>query len=159
MRSKPFAALLLIAATPSGRTALGVWGGWGAFADASPRRCFAIATPARTGAKPTWRPFASVADWPARRRREVLFVRLSAARDERAPVTLSVGERRFALSGRGSGVWSPDPATDRAVVAALRGEPSMSVEAVSATGRPFADTYLLQGAATAIDAARLGCLR
>jgi hypothetical protein len=33
----------------------------------------------------------------------------------------------------------------------------MSVEAVGARGRPFADVYALPGAATAIDAAALGC--
>ena len=152
------ALLLLLAAAASGRESLGVWGGWGAFRDPAPQRCFAIATPARTAVRPTWRPFASVASWPGRGRRGVLFIRLSAERDPSAPVTLSVGERRFRLAGAGSGAWSPDPATDRAIVAALRGERSMSVSAVSAQGRPFADTYLLAGAATAIDAATLGCL-
>jgi hypothetical protein len=33
----------------------------------------------------------------------------------------------------------------------------MSVEAVGAGGRPFADVYALPGAATAIDAAVLSC--
>ena len=148
-------ALLLAA---SAREPLGVWSGWGAFRDTSPHRCFAVAVPARTGARGSGRAYASVASWPARARREVVFVRLSAPRDERAPVTLSVGERHFRLTGSGDGVWSPDPATDRAIVATLRGERSMSVEAVTATGRPFADTYLLAGAATAVDAATLGCL-
>jgi hypothetical protein len=153
------AALWLAAAGgASGRESLGVWGAWGAFRDAAPRRCFAVSTPARTGAHPAWRPFASVASWPGAHRRQVLFVRLSAPRAPDATITLSVGERRFRLAGRGSGSWSPDPATDRAVIAALRGERSMSIETVSANGRAFADTYMLVGAATAIDAATLGCL-
>ncbi len=147
---------LLFAVT--GRESLGVWDGWGAFRDSAPRRCFAVAVPARTATRASGRPFASIASWPARARREVVFVRLSTPRDERAPVTLSVGERRFRLIGRGAGVWSPDPATDRAIVAALRGERSMSIEAVAPNGRPFADTYLLSGAATAVDAATLACL-
>ncbi len=151
-------ALALLLAAVSARESLGVWGGWGAFRDLRPRRCFAIAVPARTGARGSGRAYASIASWPARARREVLFLRLSTARDEAAPVTLSVGERHFRLTGRGDGVWSPDPATDRAAVAALRGERSMSVEAVAPGGRPFVDTYLLSGAATAIDAATLGCL-
>ena len=150
--------ILALALAVAARESLGVWSGWGAFRDASQRRCFAVAVPARTGGRGGGRPFASVASWPARARREVVFVRLSSARDERAPVTLSVGERHFRLTGRGDGVWSPDPATDRALVAALRGERSMSVEAVTPAGRAFADTYLLAGAATAIDAATLGCL-
>lgn len=152
---------LLLAATGGGagggRESLGVFDGWGAFRDRSPHRCFAVAVPVRAGRAGSERPFASVARWPDRHRRDVLFVRLSAALAPDAPVTLSVGERRFRLAGRGSGAWSPDPATDRAVVAALRGQRSMSIAAVGAGGRPFADTYRLAGAATAIDAAALGC--
>ena len=145
--------------TGATRESLGVFGGWGAFRDRSPDRCVATAVPVRTGRHPAWRPFASVALWPARHRRDVVFVRLSATRAAGTPVTLSVGDRRFRLVGEGSGAWSPDPAMDRALVAALRGEHSLSVAAVSARGEPFADTYLLAGAATAIDAAALGCSR
>ncbi len=147
------------ASASAARESLGVFGGWGAFRERSPDRCVATAVPARNGRHLTWRPFASVARWPGRHRRDVLFVRLSAVRATGTPVTLSVGDRRFRLVGEGSGVWSPDPATDRALVAALRGEHSLSVAAVSARGEPFADTYLLNGAATAIDAATLGCSR
>ncbi len=39
----------------------------------------------------------------------------------------------------------------------LRGARSMSISTVAPNGRPFADTYALSGAATAIDAAALGC--
>ena len=152
-------AAVLAVAAGSGRVSLGVHDGWAAFRDATPRRCFAIAEPLRAGAAARWHPFASVAAWPDRGRRGVLFIRLSAARAPGVPVTLSVGERRFTLIGEGSGAWSADAATDRAIVAALRGERSMSVEAVTAAGRPFADTYPLKGAATAIDAATLGCTR
>ncbi|WP_375382514.1 hypothetical protein [uncultured Sphingomonas sp.] len=148
-----------VASVGATRESLGVFGGWGAFRDRSPDRCVATAVPARTGRHPTWRPFASVALWPGRHRRDVVFVRLSAARAAGTPVTLSVGDRRFRLVGEGSGVWSPDPATDHALVAALRSEHSLSIAAISARGEPFADSYLLAGAATAIDAAALGCSR
>ena len=43
--------------------------------------------------------------------------------------------------------------------AAMRGARSMSVETIAANGAPFADTYALAGAATAIDAAGVGCAR
>ena len=74
-----------------------------------------------------------------------------------AAVTLSVGERRFALVGRGADAWATDGPSDRAIVAAMRGGRSMSVETVAAGGAPFADVYALTGAATAIDAAALAC--
>lgn len=150
-------ALALGAAT-AGRAPLGVWSGWGAFRDAAPLRCFAIARPASAGGARR-RAFASVGRWPGRGDRARLFLRLSAARQPGSVVTLSIGDRRFVLAGTGSGVWSPDARTDVAAIAAMRGGRSMSVESVSAAGRPFADSYALAGAATAIDAAALGCAR
>lgn len=135
------------------RSAIGVYDAWGAFRDGDPPRCYAISAPVqqRRG------PFASVAARFGRDRRAALFVRLSMPRSERAAVTLAIGERRFTLAGNARAAWSPDAATDRAIVAAMRGGRSMSVSAVSAGGRPFADSYALGGAATAIDAATLGC--
>ena len=153
------AALLLVAAAPAGREAVGVFKGWGAFRDATPRRCFAIARPVVANGRSGG--FASVATWPGRGLRASFHIHLSRSRDRSAPVTLSIGgaggERRFALVANTADGWAPDAATDRAIVAAMRGGRSMSVEAVGEGGRPFADTYALAGAATAIDAATLAC--
>jgi hypothetical protein len=146
--------LLALLAPANGREAIGVWHGWGAFREGDPARCFAIATPVRRGGGA----FASVATWPGRGIRNQIALRLSRpVRDGLAP-TLSIDERRFTLTARGSGAWAPDARTDSAIVAAMRSARSMSVSGVSATGRPFADTYALPGAASAIDAAALACL-
>lgn len=153
MIAAAFALILSIAAP--GREALGVFGGWGAFREASPLRCFAIAEPA--GQRRGGQPFASIATWPREGVRNQLHIRLSRARAANARVTLSIGERRFELTAGDADAWAPDARTDAAVVAAMRGGRSMSVESVSANGAPFADTYRLAGAATAIDAAALGC--
>lgn len=150
------ASLLLFALTQQGRVALGVFDSWGAFRDASPRRCFAIAEPVEKHAES--RPFASIATWPGDRVHNQLHIRLSRSRAAGARVTLSIGERRFDLVAGEADAWSPDARTDAAVVSAIREGRSMSVETVAATGAPFADTYALQGAATAIDAAALGCV-
>jgi hypothetical protein len=133
---------------------IGVWSGWGAFQDSD--HCYAIARP--TVAAVGRRGYASVADWPARGLRASFHVRLSAARDRSAPVTLTVGERRFRLVAGDRDAWAADAPSDRAIVAALRSGRSMSVEAVGPRGVPIADSYALAGAATAIDAARLACL-
>lgn len=154
-------AILLAAPTAgaaSSRTSLGVFDRWGAFADAAPRRCYAIAQPVRTGGATRWRPFAGIGTWPGQGARNQLNIRLSRERDPRARVTLSVGERRFALVAGSIDAWSPDKRTDAAIVAAIRSGRSMSVESLSKAGVPFADVYTLRGAATAIDAASLGCI-
>ena len=149
--------MLLIAAPAQARETLGVYRSWGAFRDAVPAHCYAIARPVTAGGRTTG--WASVATWPGRGLRASLHVRLSRPRDLSAPVTLTVGERRFNLAANGLDAWATDGPSDHAIVTAIRSGRSMSVEAVGAGGRPFADVYLLAGAATAIDAAALGCVR
>lgn len=138
-----------------GRESLGVFDGWGAFRDAAPARCYAIAQPVQGKAGA----FASIANWPRSGARGQVHIRLSRARDPRAKVTLAIGERRFELIAGASDAWAPDARTDRAIVAAIRSSRSMSVESVARGGGAFADVYALKGAATAIDAAAMGCAR
>lgn len=150
-------ALLLVAAPAAARDALGIYDGWGAFRDAKPQRCFAIAEPVRM-TKGQWRPYASVGHWPMQRIRGQLHIRMSREKRDNAPVTLSIDDRKFALVAGGADAWAPDARADAAIVAAMRSGRSMSIASVSVTGA-FADTYRLKGAATAIDAAALGCAR
>jgi len=146
---------LAVSMQGQGRESLGVFDGWGAFRDAAPVRCYAISRPVRSrGAA-----FASIANWPRAGARNQVHIRLSRARDPRAKVTLAVGERRFELMAGASDAWAPDPRTDAAIVAAMRSGRSMSVESLARGGGAFADTYALKGAATAIDAAAMGCAR
>jgi hypothetical protein len=144
---------LLIATPASARDSLGVFQGWGAFRDAAPERCFAIAE----SIHPQRPAFASVATWPGRGTHNQIAIRLSRPADPQSAVTLGIGERRFALIANGVEAWAPDARTDAAIVSAMRSGRSMSVEAVS-RGAPFVDAYALSGAATAIDAAALACV-
>jgi hypothetical protein len=153
---KHFAAALVLIATPAAaRDNLGMFESWGAFRDARPPRCFAIAEPVRPTAKDApWRPFASVAVWPALHQRNQVHIRLRHARPQGSRVTLSIGRKRFPLIAGGADAWSPDARTDAAIVAAMRSADRMTVSAAGTS-----DTYQLRGAATAIDAATLGCAR
>lgn len=143
--------LLLVAA--QARATIGVYDAWGAFAESAPRRCYAMAAPVQRRR----RAFVAVANWPAAGTRAQLHVRLSRPRANAARVTLTIGERRFRLTGGARDAWAPDAATDRAIVAAMRNARSLSVETVGTDRRPFADVYRLSGAASAIDAAGLAC--
>ena len=153
------AGTLAIIATPLlARTTLGSFDGWGAFRDESPARCFAIAEPLRGGGG-KWRPYASVATWPQVGVRGQFYLRLGRERRTDATVTLTIDDRRFALVTGGADAWAPDPRIDAAIVAAMRSARAMTVSSTAATGSSFSETYALKGAATAIDAAALGCTR
>jgi len=153
------AAVAGLATPAAARDALGIFGRWGTFRDARPLRCFAISEPPSRIRDATFRPFASVSTWPGRDIRGQIHFRLRKARMAGAPITLSVGERRFALVGGRADAWAPDARADAAIVAAMRSARSMSIATRTENGRAFADAYALKGAATAIDAAALGCAR
>lgn len=154
------AAMLALPVGGRARDVLGVFQGWGAFRDSAQARCFAISRPLAGGweASP-WRPFAAVGYWPKRDVRGQLHIRLSHQLADSTGVTLSIGGRRFALAGGGADVWADDPRVDAAIVAAMRAGQLMSISGRAKSGGSFTDRYALRGAATAIDAAALGCAR
>lgn len=151
-----FLAVLALAGSAQARDVLGVYHRWAAFRDAAPLHCFAIARPVERGGGVG--AFVSIGAWPGVGVRGQLHIRLSRARRASARVTLSIDDRRFDLIAGVSDAWAPDARTDAAIVAAIRSGRALSVESVSASGRAFADAYTLEGAATAIDAAALGCV-
>ncbi len=151
-------ALILVGAPALARTSLGTFDGWGAFRDDNPQRCYAIAEPVRGGGG-KWRPFASIATWPQAGVRGQVHIRLSRETMASAPVFLIVNDRRFTMVASGADVWAPDTPNDNGIVANLRSARSFTVEARAATGGAFSESYALKGAATAIDAAALGCAR
>jgi hypothetical protein len=141
------------------RQPLGVFAQWGAFADARPRRCFAIAQPTRSPKPQGWQPFASVGFWPGRDAREQIHVRLSRQKRAGSAILLRIDDRTFQLVGGGVNAWAPGPAADQAIAAAMRAGVHMSVETRSVRGARVRDYYQLRGAATAIDAAAIACTR
>ena len=152
-------AAMPVAAFAAGPTALGIFDGWGAFRDPASPRCYALASPSATIGKPQVKAYASVGYWPKSRIRGQFYVRLSKERAPGRELRLTIGSRRYILTGNGAHGWASDPRMDAAIVAAMRSAPSMSVESGTANGRAIADTYRLRGAATAIDAAALGCAK
>jgi hypothetical protein len=159
-----FLVLVLLAAPLAAKDSLGVFGQWGAFRDPQVPRCYAIAA-ADTETRASDRnarehaPFASVGTWPKRGVRGQLHVRLSRNLAASPRISLSLGGQRFELAGGGGDAWAKDRTMDSAIVAAMRSAGSMSVSATDRAGRRFTDRYSLEGAATAMDAATVGCAR
>lgn len=150
--------LLALAATPAlARDALGMFGSWGAFRDPQTPRCYAIAMAAPSTMQRDFQPFASVGWWPKSGVRGQVHFRLSRKLQPGAPVSLLIGGQRIALVGGGGDAWAADKGSDAAVIAAMRSAREMVINARDANGRGFSNSYTLEGAATALDAAALGC--
>ena len=159
MRAALFLVVSLCLAAPAAaqRQPLGIFSQWGAFREKG--RCFAIAEPDR-GPKPQgWKPFASIGYWPGRGVKGQLHVRLSRAKRSGSAVLLRIDDRTFQLIGGGANAWATDRRADAEIIAAMRGGINMTVETRSERGALVRDFYRLRGAATAIDAAAIGCAR
>lgn len=152
------AAALLLAAPAWARDSLGVYSGWGAFRDpgADPR-CYAVAKAERSRQQREYQPYADVAIWPKRGVRGQVHFRLSRRLAANARIMLDLGDQRLELTGGGNDAWAQDRRMDAAIVAAMRSAQYMTVNSKSAEGRGFSDSYRLAGAATAMDAAAIGC--
>ena len=160
MRGYAALALMLLAATPVlARDSLGLFETWGAFRDPGVPRCYAIAMAAPSTLQRDFQPYATVGVWPKRGLRNQVHLRVSRKLQSGAPIVLSIGRERFTLTGGGADAWSADRRMDAAIVAAMRSATSMTVNARGADGRGFSNTWQLAGAATAIDAALIGCAR
>jgi hypothetical protein len=147
-------ALLLIAAPAVARDSLGVFGDWGAFRDADVPRCYAIAAPDGSSSG-----YASVGNWPDQQVRGQVHFRLSRPLRSGTQARLTIAGRSFTLTSRGSDAWSANRQGDAAIVAAMRSASAMQVTGRDRQGRAFTDRYSLAGAATALDAASVGCAR
>lgn len=134
---------------------------WGAFRDPQVPRCYAIAKANAVPKRVTqdYQPYATVGHWPQRRARNQVHFRLSRQLAPQAPVKLIVGDQTFILTGGGGDAWAIDKRGDAAIVAAMRSATRMRISARAGNGTTFSDSYPLGGAASAIDAAALGCAR
>ena len=159
MRKALLLGLALVAAPLAAKDSLGVFGEWAAFRDPSAPRCYAIAMPRQNRAAHDYQAFASIGTWPRRAVRGQVHFRLSRKIAQNAAISLSLGGTRFALTGGGGDAWAQDKAIDAAILAGMRSARSMTVSSRDARGRRFSDTYTLEGAATAMDAATVGCAR
>ena len=161
MRRLPamISAALLFATPALARDSLGLFDGWAAFRDPRVPRCYAIALAEPSNLQRDFQPYASVGTWPRRQVRNQVFFQLSRRTQPGRPMTLAIGAQRFDLVGGGGQAWAADRRMDAAIVAAMRSARSMTLSARDASGRGFSNTWPLAGAATAMDAAAIGCAR
>lgn len=159
-RFRHLVCLAALLCTPAAaRDNLGVFDKWGAFRDPSVPRCYAIALAEPSTLQRDYEPFASVGTWPKRGIRSQLHIRLSRKLADKQPITLILGRDRYALVGGGGDAWAQDKRMDAAIIAAMRSAGTMIVNATDNRGRRFSNSFNLSGAATAMDAATVGCAK
>ena len=149
-----FALLVGLSAPLAAKDALGVYSSWAAFRDTERPRCYAIAKPRSRGGSS----FASIANWPKSKIRNQVHFRLARSAGTKG-AALKIGSRSFALATNGRNAWAQDRKMDSAIVAALRSASDMRITARDTSGKRFSQRYSLSGAASAIDAAVVGCSR
>ena len=159
MRRKLLAlALCLISVSAQARDSLGIWNDWGAFRDPGVPRCYAIAMAhASSGRTNEIQPYLSIGIWPKRGVRSEVHVRLSRRLSANAPVMMAIGSTKFALIAGAGNAWAQEKRMDAAIIAAMRSSSDLAISGRAADGQAFRDLYHLNGAASAMDAAALGC--
>ena len=152
-------AVMLVIAPVLARDSLGLFAGWGAFRDAGTPRCYAIAIAAPSTLQRDYQPYATIGTWPRRNLRNQVHWRVSRKLVPTGKIRLQIGSDRYELTGGGGDVWPLDANMNAAIVARMRSASSMTVYATDTNGRSFSNTWQLAGAASAMDAAALGCAR
>jgi hypothetical protein len=147
---------VLVATPAAARDSLGMFARWGAFRDPAVPRCYAIAKP-DPGPPHSAGAYADIGSWPRRALRGQFHIRLATRPAHAGRVILTIGSQRFALAGGGLDAWAADPRMDAAVVAAMRSASTMALRTEDAAGKPYQLNWTLDGAASAMDSALVGC--
>jgi hypothetical protein len=130
-------------------------GGWAAIDRGSV--CEALSRSAKVAPKGMVQATAGFAFTSDRKRWGEFHAQLSRISRPGSSIILHVGDQPFLLVARGDWAWSRGPAQEQAIIAAAREGGWMRVEARDQRGVRFIDPYVLEGAATAVDAAAARC--
>ena len=141
------------------RESLGMYSDWGAFRDSVVPRCYAIAKALPSTLQRDYEPFATVATWPKRAVRNQIHFRMSRKLAKNPRLVLRINGNSHALVGGGGDAWAQDRKMNAAILAAMRSAKRMTVSATGANGKRFSNTWRLPGAASAMDAAAIGCAK
>jgi hypothetical protein len=136
------------------RDSLGLYDGWAAFRDAGIPRCYAISAARPVGGSSG--AYITVTDWPQQSRRNILHIRLPRTAKGASSAVLSFGEERFRLQIAGLDAWAANARDNATIVAGLRSATSLAIRVRDSNGS-YVRRWTLSGAASAMDAATMGC--
>ncbi|MDR3518842.1 MAG: invasion associated locus B family protein [Azospirillaceae bacterium] len=163
IRAVSLAALLIALSDPvlaAEPHFIGTFHDWNAFTfqDGNNTVCYMATRPKKTETKIKKRgdAYALITQRPAEKSFDVVSIIGGYAYKPNADVVVKIGKETFKLFSKDDTAWAPDPATDKAITAALRKSPTMTVKAMSAAGESL-DTYSLNGAGAAYNAINTAC--
>ena len=151
----PVASLLIAAAGAAQGGIVYAGGAWAAIDRGA--ECEALSRSVRIAAKGKVQALAGFTFSADRRRWGEFHVRLGRLPRANAAVMLKIGDQPFLLVSRGGWAWSKGPLQEQAIITALRTATWMNVETRDQAGGRHLDSYRLEGAPTAIDAAAARC--
>jgi hypothetical protein len=143
--------LMISAMLLAARAIVAADGQWAALAQG--RTCEAAATSVGAAYKARAPARASLSFDAGGPRHGQFAARLSRVPRADATVMLYLGAQPFLLTAKGDMAWSRGPSQEQAIIAAMRVNGGMRVEARSPGGGRIVDRYSLDGAPLAIDAA------
>ena len=146
----------MLSATPAGAQQITFAGGHWAAIDRG-TTCEAGSRALRIAPKGKVQARAGFAFDTAGPRRGQFFALLSRGPRSGSTIVLTVGDQPFLLVSNGQWAWSSGFAQEEAIMRAARSAGGLSIRSRDQAGARFTDRYLLDGAATAIDAAAARC--
>ncbi len=156
-KNSAFLAIIALMAAPAASRGVILYAGGAWAAIDRGGTCEALSRSARIAPQGKVQPLAGFSFSADRRQWGEFHARLRRLPRAGAAVMLRVDNQPFLLVSKGNWAWSDGPMEEEAIIAALRGASGMSVESRDMAGQRFVDTYALEGAATAIDAAAAAC--
>ena len=165
MRLRHFLMTVILCAAPlyaiHAKDLVGIYTGWAAFSEPADQYCYAIAQPTEVVGRDSQKGNSAftIGFYPVESKQYQVYVRFSRDRSLNSAITLSAGGRQFRLRGNNTEAWAKDQRMNLAIIAAMRGSASMSIETIGRDGRAIVDAYRLRGAASAIDSAALECMK
>jgi hypothetical protein len=155
MRPLPLLLAASLATSAGAATLVVARGSWAAVDHG--RSCQAVGRAERVVARGRVQPVAGWVFDAAGPRRGQFFVRLGRPVRPGASVILRIGSQPFLLAAAGQWAWSRGLGQEAAILLSARTAAAMRVEARDTTGRRLRERWLLDGAATAVDAAAAAC--
>ena len=101
--------------------------------------------------------FFLVTHMPGRSVRDEVSTIIGYPFKQESSVQLAIDEAKFEMRTNADGAWAEDAATDRKIVATMKGGKAMTLQGTSWRGTVTTDTYSLKGLSAAMDKIDQAC--